>query len=68
MLNFLYVISRSVEYNILIYVFWRWPEFGSGNKNIIFKVFEFYKHGNEINSSEDKLDFSLLNNEIISIC
>lgn len=33
----------------------------SGNKNIIFKVIEFCKHDNEISSSENELDFSLLN-------
>lgn len=54
-----------MEYNILIYIFGVGPSLTvSGNKNIIF-IFEFYKHGNEINSSEDKL--LSLNNEIISI-
>lgn len=56
-----------MEYNILIYIFGVGPSLTvSGNRNIIF-IFEFYKHGNEINSSEDKLLLLLLNNEIIFI-
>lgn len=49
--------------------FRHWFEFDSGgNKNIIFKVFfQFCEAWNEISSNEDEFDFSLLNNEFISI-